>query len=388
MGMATYLVTAVLVEGQSVRKVAQDHGVSKTWVYELVSRYEAEGEAGLLPRSRRPDHSPTKVADLFEDEIVRLRKELEQGGYDAGPETIRVHLERAHRRAMVPSVSTIWRVLSRRGFITPEPHKRPRSSWIRFEADLPNECWQMDITHVTLAGGGEVEILNVIDDHSRLCVASRARRIYRAIDVVTTFHDAAGCWGYPASVLSDNGAVFTAAARHGVCVMESELLSLGIVFKHSRPEHPQTCGKVERFHETLKKYLGAQRRPRSLVALQAQLDEFDAYYNEVRPHRSLARRTPLEVFEARKKARPMRKPFAVPPHCRIRQDKVNTGKVTLRYRSDLYHVAVGRRHEGQSVLILVADRDVRVLTPDGHLIRHLRLDPRRIYQPLGVGNRP
>jgi transposase len=224
MEMAMYLVTAVVVEGQSVRKVAQDHGVSKTWLYELIARYEAEGEAGLLPRSRRPHHSPSKVADLFEDEIVRLRKELEQGGVDAGAETIRVHLERAHRRGAVPSVSTIWRVLSVRGFITPQAHKRPRSSWIRFEADLPNECWQMDITHVLVAGGDEVEILNVIDDHSRLCVASRARRIYKAIDVVTTFHQGAGQWGYPASVLSDNGAVFTAAARHGVCVMESELL--------------------------------------------------------------------------------------------------------------------------------------------------------------------
>jgi transposase InsO family protein len=388
MEMATYLVTAVLVEGQSVREVARDHGVSKTWLYELIARYEAEGEAGLIPRSRRPHHSPTKVADLYEDEIVRLRKELDAEGLDAGAETIRVHLERAHRRAQIPSVATIWRVLCARGSITPQPHKRPRSSWIRFEAALPNECWQMDVTHVTLAGGADVEILNVIDDHSRLCVASLAKRIYKAIDVVTTFHQAAGVWGYPASVLSDNGAVFTAAARHGVCVMESELLALGIVFKHSRPEHPQTCGKVERLHETLKKFLAAQRPARSLAALQAQLDTFVAYYNEVRPHRSLKGRTPIEAFSARKRARPRQKPFVVPPHCRVRQDKVHTGKVTLRYRSSLYHVALGRRHEGQRVLILVADRDVRVLTPEGEMIRHLRLDPGRIYQPLGVGNRP
>ena len=130
MEMAMYLVTAVLVEGQSVRKVARDHGVSKTWVYELVSRYEADGEAGLVPRSRRPYYSPTKVADLFEDEIVRLRKELERGGVDAGAETIRVHLERAHRRGAVPSISTIWRVLSVRGFITPNrtSGRAPRGS--------------------------------------------------------------------------------------------------------------------------------------------------------------------------------------------------------------------------------------------------------------------
>jgi len=292
MEMATYLVTAVLVEGQSVRKVAQDHGVSKTWLYELVTRYEAEGEAGLVPRSRRPHRSPTRLSDLYEDEIVRLRKELSEAGYDAGAETIQIHLRRAHRRAKVPSTSTIWRALKARGFVTPEPHKRPRSSWVRFVADLPNECWQMDITHVTLAGGRDVEILNIIDDHSRLCVASRVLRIYKAIDVVTTFHEAAARWGYPASMLSDNGAVFTAASRHGVCVMESELLELGIAFKHSKPNHPQTCGKVERFHQTEKKHLGALKPARSLAVLQGRLDDFVEYYNEVRPHRSLRRRTP------------------------------------------------------------------------------------------------
>jgi transposase InsO family protein len=388
MEIATYLVTAVLVEGQSVRAVARDHGVSKTWLYELLARYEAEGEAGLVPRSKRPHSSPSKIAHLFEDEIVRIRKDLEAAGLDAGPETIEVHLARARRRGRVPSRSTIYRVLKARGFVVAEPHKRPRSSWIRFCADLPNECWQMDVTHVTLSNGTEVEVLNMIDDHSRLCVASLARRTYKAIDVVATFHEAAARWGYPASMLSDNAAVFTAAARHGVCVMESELVALGIDFKHSRPEHPQTCGKVERFHQTLKKYLRAQRAPRTIAGLQAQLDAFVAYYNEVRPHRALGRRTPMVAFSARQVARPKRKGVAAPPHCRIRQDKVHTGKVTLRYRSTLYHVAVGRAYEGRRVLILVANRDVRVLTSSGELIRHLRLDPARLYQPLGLGNRP
>src|ERR1035441_574492 len=234
MEIAAYLVTAVLVEGRGVREVARDHGVSKTWLYELLARYQAEGEAGLVPRSKRPHRSPTKVADRYEDEIVRIRKELTEAGYDAGAETIGGHLRRAHRRATVPSTATIWRVLKARGFVTPEPHKRPKSSYRRFVAALPNECWQMDVTHVLLSSGREVEILNVIDDHSRLCVASVARRIFKAIDVVTTFHEAAGQWGLPASVLSDNGAIFTAAARHGVCVMESELLSLGITFKIGR----------------------------------------------------------------------------------------------------------------------------------------------------------
>jgi transposase InsO family protein len=240
----------------------------------------------------------------------------------------------------------------------------------------------MDVTHVVLATGAEVEVLNIIDDHSRLCVTSVARRVTKAIDVVTTFHEAAAQHGYPASVVSDNGAIFTAEARHGVCVMETEMLTLGISFKHSRPYHPQTCGKVERFHQTLKKHLAAHP-PRSVPALQTQLDRFVAYYNTVRPHRGLARRTPAAAFKSRTKARPSNTPLSVVPHCRIRQDKVNAGNVTLRYRTRLYHLAVGRRHEGTRVLILAADRDIRILTADGELLRHLTLDPNRPYQPLG-----
>jgi transposase InsO family protein len=196
MEMAAYLVAAVLVEGRGVRDVAAEHGVSKTWLYELLARLAAEGEAGLLPRSRRPHHSPTKVVDAYEDEIVALRKELTDAGFDAGADTIRIHLRRAHRRAKLPSTSTIWRILKARGFDTPEPHKRPKSSYVRFAAALPNERWQMDVTHVSLANGREVEILNAIDDHSRLCVASVALRIFKAIDVVTTFYEAVIC-GFP-----------------------------------------------------------------------------------------------------------------------------------------------------------------------------------------------
>jgi transposase InsO family protein len=383
MEMAAYLVSAVLVEGRSVREVARDHGVSKTWLYELLARYKEEGEAGLVARSKRPHRSPTKVAERFEDEIVALRKELKDAGFDAGPETIGVHLGRRHRRARIPSRATIWRVLKARGFVTAEPHKRPKSSYRRFVADLPNERWQMDITHVRVASGAEVEILNIIDDHSRLCVASRVLRIYKAIDVVTTFHEAAARYGFPATMLSDNGAVFTAAARNGVCVMESELLSLGIAFHHSRPYHPQTCGKVERFHQTMKKHLNAQRTARSLPALQAQLDYFVDYYNTVRPHRALGRKTPAEAFAARHKARPKGPGVKVPPHCRVRQDKVSDGNITLRYRTRLYHVGVGRRYNKVPVLVLVADRDIRILKTDGELLRHLTLDPKRLYQPQG-----
>jgi transposase InsO family protein len=166
--------------------VARDHGVSKTWLYELLARYKEFGEAGLVARSKRPHTSPQRISGYLEDEIVRVRKELVALGFDAGAETIRYHLGKKHKRE-VPSVSTIWRVLKARGFVTPEPRKRPKSSYVRFCADLPNERWQMDVTHVTLSDGREVEVLDVIDDHSRLCVASVARPIFKAPDVVDVF---------------------------------------------------------------------------------------------------------------------------------------------------------------------------------------------------------
>jgi transposase len=242
MELAGYVVNAVIVEGRSVAEVAADHDVSRSWLYELLARYREGGEEALKPLSRQPHSSPTRVAPSVEDEIVELRKSLTDQGFDGGPQTIHYHLTQRRRkrrsRQPVPSVATIWRVLSRRGFVVPEPHKRPRSSWRRFQADLPNECWQADTTHVLISRGRDVEVLNMLDDNSRLLVASRAFKTTKAVDVVETFHQAAAEYGLPASMLTDNGGIFTAEARYGRCVMESELLALGITYKHSRPYHP------------------------------------------------------------------------------------------------------------------------------------------------------
>ena len=316
---------------------------------------------------------------------MALRKSLVGEGLDAGAHTIHYHLLVAHRRnkKVVPSVATIWRVLSRRGHVTAQPHKRPRSSWRRFAADLPNECWQADVTHWTVGEGTGVEILNVLDDHSRLLVASRVFTRTRATDVVETFHQGAAAWGLPASMLTDNGAIFTAEYRKGRCVMENELANLGIDFKHSRPYHPQTCGKIERFHQTLKKHLAKKRPARSLAQLQTQLDRFADYYNATRPHRALGRRTPQQAWAARTKAVPTG-PKVPDGHYRVRRDRVDkTGKVTLRYRSRLLHIGVGRPHAGTRVLLLVAELDVRVVSEDGELLRHLTIDPTKSYQSRG-----
>jgi transposase InsO family protein len=379
MELGRFLVEAHLREGRSVGELAKAHGVHRSWIYKLLARYNEEGEAGLTARSRRPKTSPTKIYDLYEDEIVAIRKELVDEGFDAGAATIHFHLSQRHAR--VPSVSSIWRVLRARGFVTPQPHKRPRSSYVRFVADLPNEMWQTDITHVYLEGEREVEIINFIDDHSRLCVASVAQEIYTSRDVVRVFHQAADQHGYPESVLSDNGAVYTASYRGGRGAMETELLGLGIVFKHSRPYHPQTNGKVERFHQTMKKYLEAQDQADDIAELQTQLDRFVTYYNEVRPHRALGRKTPRSAFAARTKARPSQAGIDVEGY-RVRHDKVDgQGSVTLRYKSRLHHIGVGRPYKRERVILLVAGADVRILNADGKLIRALTIDPNRDYQP-------
>ncbi len=208
MSTGRYLVEAHLREGRAVAELAAEHGVHRSWIYKLIARYRAEGEAGLEARSRRPRSTPNATPRPVEDEIVRLRKALADEGLDAGAETISWHLQRAGHSG--PSVSTIWRVLVRRGFVTPQPHKRPISSMTRFEADLPNECWQSDVTHWALADGTDVEVINIIDDHSRLCVASVAVPVATGANVTHTFHIAAATRGYPAALLTDNGAVYTA----------------------------------------------------------------------------------------------------------------------------------------------------------------------------------
>src|ERR1700682_5272469 len=275
-----FLIEAHLRTGRPIAELAAAHGVHRSWLYKLLARHCREGDAGLEPRSRRPKHSPTRIADRWEDEIVVLRKELVDLGVDAGAATIHYHLSK--RQEVVPSVPTIWRVLKARGFVTPQPHKRPKSSFIRFEAEFPNERWQADMTHVTLPDGQVFEVLNIIDDHSRVCVASRAFVTVRSPDVVRTLHNAAAQWGYPESFLTDNGAIFTASGDRSVGAIEAELLALGIASKHSRPYHPQTCGKVERFHQTEKKFLDAQDPITTRKQLQVVLDRFATYYNEIR----------------------------------------------------------------------------------------------------------
>jgi transposase InsO family protein len=379
MGMARYVVDAVLLEGRAVREVAGAHGISRSWIYELIGRFRAGGYEALEPRSHRPRSCPHETPPQVVAAIVELRRELEAQGHDAGPVTIAYHL--ADRLDHSPSRTTIWRILQREGLLTRQPQKRPICSRIRFEADLPNEMWQADITAWTLADGEVSEILNLIDDHSRLLLETRAYGRVKAPDVVSSFHRAAELHGLPESFLSDNGAVFVGGYRKGKVLLEYELERLHIQFKNSRPYHPQTCGKVERLHQTLKRYLAKQPSAGTLSELQEQLDAFAHYYNAIRPHRALGGRTPLQSYSARVKARPAGAPAKT--YFRVRTDRVDeTGKVSLRYDSRLYKIGLGRAYKGRTVKLLIADQEIRVIDSHGELIRELTLDPSRVYQPL------
>src|ERR1700730_8191337 len=207
MGRARYLVEAVVVEGRSITELARSHGVSRFWIYKLWARYRGGGYSALERRSRRPKSCSHQASAEVEAEVVRLRRELTDAGFDAGPQTILPHLQGLVDR--LPSVATVWRILKRNGLITPQPHKRPRCSFVRFEAQLPNEMWQCDATPWQLADGSQVEILNLLDDHSRLFLNSRTFPTVKAANVVQAFFSASDSYGLPAAFLTDNAAVFS-----------------------------------------------------------------------------------------------------------------------------------------------------------------------------------
>jgi transposase InsO family protein len=386
MSKARLVITAVVREGRSQGEVARAYGVSQGWVSRLVSRYREEGEAAFEPRSRRPKTSPAAIPETAAELIVGLRKDLAGQGLDAGPHTICWHLEHHHRIRV--SAATVSRYLARAGLVTADPAKRPKSSYLRFAAQLPNECWQSDFTHYPLSDGTDAEVLTWLDDHSRYALRITAHRRVSGPIVVAQFRAAIAGHGIPASTLTDNGLVFTtrfSGGRGGRNGFEAELRRLGITQKNGEPSHPQTQGKVERFQQTLKNWLRAQpAQPADLAQLQALLDAFTTIYNHQRPHRSLPHRaTPATAYTARPKATPGDR--AGDTHDRVRTDRVDAnGKLTLRVNGKLHHIGIGAACARTPVLMLIQDLRIRVINAaTGELLRELTLDPARDYQPTG-----
>jgi transposase InsO family protein len=321
MSRARVAVLQIVSKQMSVPEAAAEYGYSRRHLYRLILRYREGGLDAVEPRSRRPHTNPAATAAVICERVIELRLKLTVDGFDAGPVTIGWHLEQEGLRA--PAPSTISRILVQAGLITPEPRKRPRSSYIRFEAAQPNETWQSDFITWHLADGSEVEILNWLDDHSRFLFSATAHQTVTGDLVVSTFLDVVSDHGPPASTLTDNGRVFTAKSGGGRNAFEYLLALLGIVQKNGAARHPQTQGKVERYHQTLQRWLRAQAPARTLAELQAQLDTFREHYNEQRPHRARGRQTPGSAYRATPKAAPPAK-AKNPGHFRIRYDVLDS----------------------------------------------------------------
>jgi transposase InsO family protein len=362
----------------NVSAYCDDSGISRETFYKWRARYEAEGLDGLVERSRRPKSSPRATPVAIEDVIVTLRKELLEIGSDAGPGTIHWHLgnrtDLGLTAEQIPSESTIWRVLVRRGFVTPEPNKKPRKAIRRFEADRPNERWQTDATKWKIKIGG-TEIVGILDDCTRMCLSLMAFSSATSEACWQAFCEAASRHGLPVQLLSDNGLCFSGKLRGVEVFFETQLRAAGVRPVTSRPFHPQTCGKIERFHQTLKKWLRKQPLARDLIELQHQLDRFRYWYNNERPHRALGRITPAQRWAER--------PAIDGPTLPLASDPRQT-TVTITERGIAvcrpWRIHIGRAHAGKTAHVMLDDTHAAVYI-DGQLVRHLELDTTRSYQP-------
>jgi transposase InsO family protein len=370
---------AVLVADQPgtvLKDLCAELGVHRDTLNEWRRGYRERGVDGLVEQSRRPLRSPNQTSVELENAIVELRKDLP---LDNGADAIGWHLRR-QGRTDVPSDRTIHRVLVRRGMVVPQPQKRPKSAYRRFEYDRPNECWQIDATEWSLRRGRPATIMDVVDDHSRALVAivaGQAPTTELAIDAILT---GGAVWGFPAMVLSDNGTCF--AGTNGVSVFETALAAVGTRVIHSRPYHPETCGKVERFHSTLKRWLTKQQLASSIAGLQDQLDVFAEHYNTNRPSSAGGELTPSERHAATPPAQPAAQPLPLPapaPTITISANAVGrNGAIGI----GTWITSVGTQHAGKRLTVIRYASNAVVL--DGtDLVARVHLDPDRRYLPSG-----
>ena len=383
--MSVKLMAAVVAVGEgkgaelNVSALCREAEVTRKTFYKWVNRYKDQGFDGLQERSRRPHRSPGQTPVNVEERIVRLRKELADAGLDHGPTTIQWHLGRMEPKIVVPAASTIYRILCRRGLVVPEPRKTPRRNWRRFEASAPNEMWQIDAMNWTIATG-VVQVFNIVDDHSRVAVGSRAVVEATGEEAWATFSQATAVWGLPARTLSDNGLCFSGKLHSQEVYFEAQLRDIGIAPITGRPYHPQTTGKVERFQQTLKKRLCRQPLAANLAQLQAQLDTFCAIYNFERPHQGIGRAIPIERWRASPAAGPASAPLAHPDWTSEQHDgHVDSGGVV---HTHAYRIHVGAEYEGRPATVISDGTRANVFI-DGVLVRHLKLDRTRRYQPSG-----
>jgi transposase InsO family protein len=325
-----YRAVLAVLAGESVTEVAAQVGVSRQTVHTWLARYRDEGLGGLVDRSHRPEVCPHQSPVEVEAAVCELRREHPRWG----PRRLAHELGRSGM-VPVPSASTVYRILVRHGLVDAKARRRRREDYKRWERDAPMALWQLDIVgSVFLADGREIKVVTGVDDHSRYCVIAHAcvRATGRA--VCLAFARALERYGVPEEVLTDNGKQFTARfGRGGEVLFDRICRDNGIVHRLTQPATPTTTGKVERFHQTLRRDLLADHDPfEDLDDVQASLDAWVADdYNTRRPHRSLDMASPAERFtpipQEERDALPLRLPpalvsVAAPPPDRPRPEPV------------------------------------------------------------------
>lgn len=275
----------------NIRALCREYRISPTTGYKWIRRFQAEGEAGLQDRSRRPHHSPNRTPEEVEGRVVELRKKEPTWG---GRKINRVLKERGMLR--VPPPSTITEILRRHGLIDPE-ESRKRGPWQRFEAEAPNDLWQMDFKgHFPMANAHRCHPLTVLDDHSRYCLGLRACGNERRETVREQLSSVFRRYGLPRQLLVDNGPPWGTEQRRRLTRFGAWLVRLGIDVIHTRHYHPQTIGKDERFHRTLNEDLLSRHLLEDLPHAQKQFDLYRKKYNQIRPHEALDMDVPASRY--------------------------------------------------------------------------------------------
>jgi putative transposase len=373
------LMDATLAAGVKITNVAgwcRVNGVDRRTFYRHQARILAEGS--WQPRSRRPWSSPGLTPPAVSAHIVRLRAELAPGnGADAIVAAL-ADLAAADGWAAagwrVPHRSTVNKVLKRAGLVTPQPRKRPRSSYRRFAYARPRDCYQIDATEVKLARGQAAVIFDVLDDCTRLLAACHAAAAETAAAATAALTAAATACGAPGIVLCDNGLAFSGGLARGGAFART-VTAMGSQLVHASPYHPQTCGKVERHHQTLKTWLATQPAPATLTDLQTLLEDYRTWYN-TRRHHTAIHTTPRAAWDSAPS-------HGGPGHLPRQDDATVHHLITStdgNIRISRLRIHLGKKHAGQAVTAIRDHDHVTVYDHTGQPLGHIHLDRTKRYQ--------
>jgi transposase InsO family protein len=364
----------------AVSRFCADNHVSRAWFYAVLARARQEGAvAAMAPVERTSARSSQAIPVEVEELAVRIRKELADTGWDHGPVTVRHKLGELGINPP-PAASTLARVFTRRGMVTPQPQKRPRSSYRRFEAAMVHQCWQLDAFEWPLKDTSLCTVFQVIDDRARMMLATHVARGETAAGALAVVGEAIAAYQVPQMLLSDNGVAFNTDRRGTTSQLSSYLRSLGCRPITGRPYHPQTQGKNERVHATTERWLAAQPEPETPAQLRALLDQFDSTYNHHRPHQSLQMRTPARALAdgpiAIPPTPPEPKPKSTWEPVRAETHKVSVNGSVQRRK---VHIYIGAEHRHTMATVVVNGQTLTIFDAAGTLLRSVTLEPGRTY---------